>query len=161
MCVFHLFEPISNTFDKIHHPHSHQILLLPRYVDPTKLLVFRLDIRTDSNLLSQEGHISGLGERFNDVHMVVCIHLSICSNLRNFSCIQDLLLDLVYVGDCKTVEQVHHDDDHEKDKDSKDEVAHPVGDIDIRVVHLAREHDDCLHQRKPNVSKMIRFLGSA
>ena len=84
MCVFHLFEPISNTFDKIHHPHSHQILLLPRYVDPTKLLVLRLDIRTDSNLLGQEGHISGLGERFNDVHMVVCIHLSICSNLRKY-----------------------------------------------------------------------------
>ena len=64
------------------------------------------------------------------------------------------------VGDSQTVEQVHHDDHHEKDKDGKDEVAHPVGDVDVRVVHLPREHDDSFHQGEPNVSEMIRFLRS-
>ena len=62
------------------------------------------------------------------------------------------------VGDCQTVKQVHHDDHHEKDKDGKDEVAHPVGDVDVRVVHLAREHDDSFHEREPNVAEVIRFL---
>ena len=64
----------------------------------------------------------------------------------------------MYVGDCQTVEQVHHDDDHEKDEDGEDEVAHPVGDVDVRVVHLAREHDDGFHQREPNISEVVGFL---
>ena len=62
------------------------------------------------------------------------------------------------VRDCQTVEQIHHDDDHEKDEDGEDEVAHPVGDVDVRVVHLAREHDDRFHQREPNISEVVGFI---
>ena len=64
----------------------------------------------------------------------------------------------MYVGDCQTVQQVHHDNDHEKDEDGEDEVAHPVGDVDVRVVHLAREHNDGFHQREPNIPEVVGFL---
>ena len=85
----------------------------------------------------------------------------VCLLFKFSFCSYYLFLDLVNVGDCQTVEQVHHDDNHEKDKDGKDEVAHPVGDVDVRVVHLPREHDDGFHQREPDVSEMIRLLGFA
>ena len=55
--------------------YPYQIFLLPRYVDATQLLVFRLDVGADSDLFSEKGDVTGLGERLNDVHVVVSIHL--------------------------------------------------------------------------------------
>ena len=59
-------------------PNPYQIFLLPGYVDPAQLLVFRLDVRTDSDLFGQKGDVAGLSERLNDVHVVVSIHLGVC-----------------------------------------------------------------------------------
>ena len=58
--------------------YSYQIFLLPRYVDAAELLVFRLDIRADADLFGEKGNVAGLGERLNDVHVVVSIHLGEC-----------------------------------------------------------------------------------
>ena len=51
------------------------------------------------------------------------------------------------VADCEAVEQVHHDDHHQEDEDGVEEVAEPVLDGDVRVVHLPGEHHDSLGGR--------------
>lgn len=97
-----------------------------QHVPDIPSIVDRLQVRVHDNLLCEKRHKAAVREALDDGNVVVLVHL---------------LLNLANVADGEAVEDVHEDDDEEKDKHCPDDVAEPVVEHNVRVVHLAHKHD--------------------
>ena len=105
--------------------------------DSQNLLALRLRVGIQDDLLGQEGHKTGVGQRLYDGHVVIGVHL---------------LLDLSNVADGETVEDVHEDDHDQKHEEDKNDISQPMMKLKLIVFHLSNKHCQGFYQR---ISKKI------
>ena len=82
-------------------------------------LPLRLDVRVDEDLLCDQLEEDGGSERLDDGDVVIRVHF---------------LHDVTDVSDGQTVEHVQQDDDHEKHEKREDDVAEPVGELNLTQI---------------------------
>ena len=62
-----------------------------------------------------------------------------------------LFHDPADIPNCQTIEDIHQDNHHKEDKERKDDVAEPVSEYQVGIVHFTDKHDHGSDDGEPNV----------